>query len=42
MWVDSTKVAPAELQALEDLLYGADAAASFPTPDEVLALFTTP
>ena len=43
MWVDSTKVAPAELQALEDLLYGADTgSASFPTPDEVLALFTTP
>lgn len=36
--VDSTVVAAAALSDLEDVLYGATAAAKLPTPDEVLAL----
>lgn len=41
--IDSTKVAPAKLKALEDLLYGtAGAEASLPTPDAVAALIGTP
>lgn len=41
--IDSTKVAPAKLKALEDLLYGTAAAeASLPTPDAVAALIGTP
>ena len=38
--IDSTKVDPTQLKALEDLLYGTDEAeAQLPTPDEVAALF---
>lgn len=39
--VDSTEVEPADLQALEDLLYGAgvSATATLPTPAEVAAIF---
>ena len=41
--IDSTKVAPAKLKELEDLLYGTAAAeASLPTPDAVAALIGTP
>ena len=41
--VDSTVVDPADLAALEDLLYGAGATeAALPTPDAVLALFAGP
>lgn len=41
--IDSTKVAPAKLKKLEDLLYGtAGAEASLPTPDAVAALIGTP
>lgn len=41
--IDSTKVDPAKLKALEDLLYGTAAAeASLPTPDAVAALIGTP
>jgi hypothetical protein len=41
--VDSTVVAPADLAALEALLYGSGAIeAALPMPDEVIALFTTP
>ena len=41
--IDSTKVAPAKLKELEDLLYGtAGAEASLPTPDAVAALIGTP
>ena len=43
LWVDSRKVAPAKLAMLEDLLYGkAEVPAALPTPDAVLAIFTTP
>jgi len=40
--VDSTVVDPADLTAIEDLLYGGGAAtdATLPTPDEILALIT--
>lgn len=38
--VDSTVVDAAGLADLEDILYGASAAAKLPTPDEVLALFS--
>lgn len=39
--IDSRAVLPAELTALEDLLYGtASTEPELPTPDEVLALFT--
>lgn len=37
--IDSTVVDPADLTALEAILYGATVAAKLPTPDEVLALF---
>lgn len=41
--IDSTKVAPAKLKELEDLLYGtAGTEASLPTPDAVAALIGTP
>lgn len=41
--VDSTVVAPADLTALEALLYGSGAiAAALPTPDAVIALFAGP
>ena len=41
--IDSTKVDPAKLKKLEDLLYGtAGAEASLPTPDAVAALIGTP
>jgi hypothetical protein len=41
--VDSTTVDPADLQALEDLLYGAAAIeAALPMPDAVIALFAGP
>lgn len=41
--IDSTKVAAADLLALETLLYGAAATEpELPTPDEVIALFTAP
>ena len=41
--IDSTKVAPAKLKALEDLLYGtAGAGATLPTPDAVAALIGKP
>lgn len=41
--IDSTVVAPADLAALEALLYGAGAvAAALPTPDAVIDLFTGP
>lgn len=41
--IDSTKVAPAKLKELEDLLYGtAGAEASLPTPDAVAALIGKP
>lgn len=41
--IDSTKVDPAKLKELEDLLYGtAEAEASLPTPDAVAALIGTP
>lgn len=41
--IDSTKVAPAKLKVLEDLLYGtAGAEASLPTPDAVAALIGKP
>ncbi len=41
--IDSTKVAPAKLKALEDLLYGtAGAEASLPAPDAVAALIGKP
>lgn len=41
--VDSTVVDPADLKALEDLLYGAAAVeAALPMPDAVIALFGTP
>lgn len=39
--IDSTKVVPAELEALEAILYGATTAAKLPLPDAVLALFPT-
>jgi hypothetical protein len=39
--IDSTKVAPADLTALEDILYGDTTAARLPLPDEVIALFDT-
>ena len=38
--IDSTKVDPTQLKALEDLLYGTDEApAKLPLPDEVAAIF---
>ena len=41
--IDSTKVDPAKLKKLEDLLYGTAASeASLPTPDAVAALIGTP
>jgi hypothetical protein len=40
--VDSTVVDPADLTALEALLYGNTLPAALPTPDEVLAVFSTP
>jgi hypothetical protein len=41
--VDSTVVDPADLKALEDLLYGKAATeAALPTPDAVIALFAGP
>lgn len=41
--IDSTKVDPAKLKKLEDLLYGtAGTKASLPTPDAVAALIGTP
>jgi hypothetical protein len=41
--IDSTVVDPADLAALEDLLYGKAATeAALPTPDAVIALFGTP
>jgi hypothetical protein len=41
--IDSTVVAPADLLALENLLYGVAAVeAALPTPDAVIALFSTP
>ena len=41
--IDSTKVDPAKLKELEDLLYGtAGSKASLPTPDAVAALIGTP
>ena len=41
--IDSTKVDPEKLKTLEDLLYGTDdKEASFPTPDEVAAIFAEP
>ena len=41
--VDSTVVDPADLTALEDLLYGeASVEAALPTPDAVIALFAGP
>jgi hypothetical protein len=40
--IDSTVVDPSDLAALEALLYGATLAAALPTPDAVIALFTTP
>jgi hypothetical protein len=41
--IDSTVVDPADLAALEDLLYGAGAVeAALPMPDAVIALFTGP
>lgn len=37
--IDSTKVDPEKMEALEDLLYGSESAeATLPTPDEVIAL----
>jgi hypothetical protein len=36
--VDSTVVDPAKLSSLEDILYGASAAAKLPLPDEVITL----
>lgn len=42
MTIDSTKVAPADLATLEDMLYGAAATEpKLPTPAEVIAIFTT-
>lgn len=39
--IDSTKVSPAALQAIEDVLYGtAEAEARLPLPDEVLSIIT--
>jgi hypothetical protein len=40
--VDSTVVDTADLAALEALLYGDTVAAALPTPDAVIALFSTP
>lgn len=41
--IDSTKVSPADLTALETLLYGNGATeAALPTPDAVITLFETP
>ena len=41
IWVDSTTATPAQMTALEDLLYGAAAVpAALPTPDAVLAIFS--
>jgi hypothetical protein len=40
--VDSTVVDPADLAALEALLYGETLAPALPTPDAVIALFETP
>jgi hypothetical protein len=40
--IDSTVVDSADLQALEDLLYGTTVAAALPTPDAVIALFAGP
>ncbi len=40
--IDSTVVDPADLTALEALLYGETIAAALPTPDAVIALFATP
>jgi hypothetical protein len=37
--IDSTQVDEADLQALEDLLYGAAGEPQLPTPDEVIAIF---
>ena len=38
--IDSTKITPAALTAIEALLYGGTAAASLPLPDAVIALIT--
>jgi hypothetical protein len=41
--IDSTTVDPADLKSLEDLLYGVAAIeAALPSPDAVIALFSTP
>lgn len=41
IWVDSTTATPAQMKALEDLLYGEAAVpAALPTPDAVLAIFS--
>lgn len=40
--IDSTLVEPADLVALEALLYGATVAPALPTPDAVIALMATP
>lgn len=37
--IDSTKVKPDQLKALEDKLYGAQDGATLPLPDEVVAMF---
>ena len=41
--IDSTKVAPEKLTALEDILYGKnEAEARLPLPDEIVQIITTP
>ncbi|MET0786072.1 MAG: hypothetical protein ABWY25_05150 [Paenisporosarcina sp.] len=40
--VDSTVVSPADLTTLETALYGSTGDAKLPTPDEVIAMFSTP
>ena len=41
--IDSTKITEAHLTAIEALLYGTEAkAAKLPTPDELIAILTTP
>ena len=41
--IDSTKITKAHLTAIEALLYGTESeAAKLPTPDELIAILTTP
>lgn len=42
MWIDSTKVPEADLETLEQMVYGSETGeSSMPTPDELLGIFTS-